>query len=88
MTHRRFTVVHDPRFEQCLANLWLQNHDVQRAFDELEPVLRTIPNQAGELFLFEGAEYWHITHRMVELIYLISTDDCQVRLIDARMTPS
>jgi hypothetical protein len=87
MTQRRFTVVTDPRFEQCLATLWLQDHDVQKAFDELEPVLRTIPDQAGELFLFEETEYWHITHRMVDLIYQISIDDRQVKLIDVRLTP-
>jgi hypothetical protein len=88
MTRSRFTVVHGQRFESRLAMLWLGDRHVQKVIDELEPVLRTIPDQAGELFYFEGAEYWHLAHQSYELICQILANDCQVRLIDVRPIPT
>ncbi len=88
MSLHRFAVVPGQRFENRLAMLWLQDHHVQKVMDELEPVLRTIPDQAGETFHFEGEEYWHLAHQSYELIYQILADDCQVRLIDIRPIPS
>ncbi len=88
MSLRRFTVVHGQRFESRLAMLWLKDRRVQKAMDELEPVLQAIPDQAGKTFHFEGLEYWHITHASYELIYQILEEDCQVRLIDVRLSPT
>ena len=85
MTQRQFTVVHGQRFERKLASLWLKSREVQKDFDELEPVLRTLPDQAGEPFLYNGKEYWHISHRSITVLYAILADDCQVHLIGIRL---
>ena len=84
MTHPRFTVVHRQKFLDSLTELWLEFPDTQRAVDELEPVLRTIPDQAGQRFEHDGEEVWYIAHRTVEIIYFIHTEDCQVHLFSIR----
>ena len=84
MQHR-YTVTHEKTFELRLAELWTANHHVQEAMDELEPVLRTIPEQAGREFMAQGRSFWHIAHQMIEIVYEIQEDDCRVRLIDVRL---
>ena len=81
---RRFTVTHESTFEKRLTELWAANHNVQAAMDELEPVLRTIPDQAGRGFFAHGKSFWHLAHQMIEIVYEIQEEDCRVRLIDVR----
>ena len=72
-------------FGERLADLWLLDHDVQRSMDELEPVLRTIPDQAGQPLYHHDEQFWHIEHRAIEILYRIVEDDCQVQLISIRL---
>ncbi len=86
MSQRRFTVVQRIEFEERLAALWMLDHEVQRSMDDLELVLRTVPDQAGTPFYHQGEQLWHIKHRAVEILYKIVDEDCQVQLITIRMT--
>ena len=88
MSQRRYTVVQRVEFEEQLAVLWFMDHDVQRSMDELEPVLRTIPEQAGQPLYHNDEEIWYIKHRAIEILYRILDDDCQVHLISIRLIRS
>ena len=85
MSQRRYTVVQRAEFGERLAALWLLDHDVQRSMDELELVLRTIPDQAGYPFYHQDEQFWHLEHRAIEILYRILDEDCQVQLISIRL---
>ena len=84
MSHPRFTVIHRKRFEDELTLLWLNGSDVRVAMDRLEPVLRTIPDQAGRRFQHKGEKLWYLEYNGFEIIYAIRAEDCQVQLISIR----
>ncbi len=88
MSQRRFTVVQRAEFEERLAALWLLDRDVQRSMDELEVVLRTIPDQAGTPLYHQDIQIWHIEHGAIEIIYKIVDEDCQVQLLSIRLAQS
>ena len=56
--------------------------------DELEPVLRTIPDQAGYSFYHQDEQFWHLQHRAIEILYKIMDEDRQVQLISIRLLRS
>jgi hypothetical protein len=88
MSQRRYTVVQRVEFEELLAVLWFMDHDVQRSMDELESVLRTIPDQAGYPFYHQDEQFWHLQHRAIEILYRIVDEDRQVQLISIRLLRS
>ena len=85
MSQRRYTVVHSPDYIDQLADLYLSNPDVQRSMDELDPVLRTIPDLAGYPLYHQDAQLWRIEHRAIEIQYEIVDEDRQVQLISIQL---
>ena len=80
MSRPRFSVVHSRRYETRLAELYVEHHEISAALNELEPMLRSIPDQIGILFEWQGGEYWYVSYKCVEILYRIMADDCQVQL--------
>ncbi len=85
MSRPRFTVIAGPDYENRLAELWFADPEtVESVSNALDTVLRTIPDQAGKPFEFEGKWYRYVRFRGYQIVYEIKKQDCQVVLHNIR----
>ncbi len=85
MSHPRFTVVPgDDDFDDQLAALWIEDPSIEGVMNKLDIVLRSIPEQAGTAFHYDGRTYHFVRYGGYQVTYEIKADDCQVWLHDVR----
>ena len=85
MSHPRLTVIAGPVYDDRLAELWFADPEtVESVSNTLDTVLRTIPDQAGQSFEFEGKRYRYLRLLGYQVVYEIKLQDCQVVLHDIR----
>jgi hypothetical protein len=80
----RYTVTQSRLAQNALARFWTAAPDrqaVSDASDEIDHLLKTIPDQCGIPF---GA-FRRLTVSPLEVLYLVSPDDCLVRIWSYRL---
>jgi mRNA-degrading endonuclease RelE of RelBE toxin-antitoxin system len=83
----RFTVTWLPSIERRLTEIWLGSSDraaITKAADEIDRQLRRDPHQAGLKF---DDEIWQVVFGRLAVLYSISDDDAQVKVIDVDEMP-
>jgi hypothetical protein len=84
----RFTVVWKPTAVESLAALWLESscrHQLSAAADEIDAMLRTQPNDTGELLTMNTRI---VVHLPIAVVYDVRPDDRLVEVLKVAAFPT